>query len=292
VEADLNEESYATPIDQAELSTTAVTAHVARFSLDRPTNRVFYGRDRYWIDMCLTPRPEQARGCYHERWGPNRFERLGEIFLVPPREALHVRTHRQTADQLSIVCEIEAEAVERWLPAPMEWTDQRLAAALDINHWFIRSCLFRLAEEVRSEDVRSLKLAELLAQLLAIEVARFVEAVCEGPATGGLSPWRLRRIEERIHQHGPQPSLEELADICGLSVRQLTRGFRVSRGCSIGEHIGNVRIEIAKGLLGQVESVKEIAFALGFTSASSFSTAFRRATGSTPTQFRARQRHG
>ena len=36
---------------------------------------------------------------------------------------------------------------------------------------------------------------------------------------------------------GPLPSLAELAELCALSVRQLTRGFRASRGCSLGEHI-------------------------------------------------------
>ncbi|MBJ7442044.1 MAG: AraC family transcriptional regulator, partial [Sphingopyxis sp.] len=74
-----------------------------------------------------------------------------------------------------------------------------------------------------------------------------------------------------------------------MSPRQLTRGFRASRGHSIGDHIAQTRIDMAKRHLATSESVKEIAFALGFASPSSFAFAFRRATGSTPRQFRQRQ---
>lgn len=281
-------EAYAPGIFEAELTIGFAHAGIARFALDRPTNRLFRPAGRYWLDMCLTPRPEKARGCYRERWGPHRYEQLGEVFLVPPGEALHVRTDRG-ADQRSVVCELDAAAVERWLPGGIEWTDRRLAASLDIVHPHIRSCLFRLAEEAKRPGVVSQELAELLAGQLAIEVARYCQAIAEGPIVGGLASWRLRRIDERLQQAGSPPSLEELAELCGISVRQLTRGFRASRGCSIGDHIALTRIQVAKRLLDSTENIKAIAFELGFASPSSFSYAFRRATGSTPRQFRARQ---
>ncbi len=122
---------------------------------------------------------------------------------------------------------------------------------------------------------------------LAIEVARFCEAVTDGPAVGGLASWRLRLIDERLHRYGSSPLLDELAELCGLSVRQLTRGFSASRGCTVGSYIASMRIEQAKRRLDTNESIKEIAGLLpGFPSPSAFSYAFRRATGSTPRQFR------
>jgi AraC family transcriptional regulator len=282
------QESFSPAIFEAELTVGFAHAGIARFILDRPTRRLFRPAERYWLDMCLTPRPEGVRGCYRERWGPHRYEQLGEVFLVPPGEGLHVRSDRG-ADQRSVVCELDAAAVERWLPGGIEWTDRRLAASLDIVHPHIRSCLFRLAEEAKHPGLGSRELTELLAGQLAIEVARYCEAIAEGPMVGGLASWRLRRIDERLEQQGPSPALEELADLCGISVRQLTRGFRASRGCSIGDHIALTRIQVAKRLLDSPESIKAIAFMLGFASPSSFSYAFRRATGSTPRQFRARQ---
>lgn len=280
-------ESYARPIFEAELTVPRAAARLARFAVDRPTNRVFRP-DRYWIDMSLTPRPEKARGGYRERWGATRYEPLGEIFLVPPGEALHVRTEG-ASNQLSIVCEIEAEAVDRWLPGGVEWTERRLAASLDIIHPHMRACLFRLAEEARRPGAGSDTLASFVIGQLAIEVARYCAAIAEGPLVGGLASWRLRLIDERLRQPGPAPSLDELAELCSVSVRQLTRGFRASRGCSIGDHIAQTRIDVAKRRLDSAESIKAIAFELGFASPSSFSFAFRRATGSTPRQFRARQ---
>ncbi len=84
----------------------------------------------------------------------------------------------------------------------------------------------------------------------------------------------------------------ELAALCNVSIRQMTRGFKVSRGCSIGDYVEQRRMEAAKRLLMRGESVKTIAFAMGFSSPSSFTYAFRRAVGSSPSQFRQRQLRG
>jgi AraC family transcriptional regulator len=71
-------------------------------------------------------------------------------------------------------------------------------------------------------------------------------------------------------------------------VRQLTRGFRASRGRSIGECIARSRLDHARRLLATEQSVKAIAYSLGFASPSAFCFAFRRDTGETPRQFRER----
>ena len=133
------------------------------------------------------------------------------------------------------------------------------------------------------------KMLELLGAELAIELGRYCYEVAERPVTGGLAGWRLRLIDERLDESLAPPSLQELADLCSLSVRQLTRGFRVSRACSIGDYMEQRRMEAAKRLLMEGESVKSIAFAMGFASPSSFTFAFRRAVGTSPSTFRQRQ---
>ncbi len=281
-------ETFAESIYEAELIGTTAKIHIARFVIDQPTNRMFRRGSSYWLDLCVTPRPEMARGCYIDRWGPHRFEKLGEVFLVPPGETLHVRSDTG-GNQSSIVCELEASAVDQWLDGPIEWTDRRLEAGLDIAIPHIRNCLFRLGQEARTPGPGSAEFAEMIIGQLAIEVARYCRAIAEGPVSGGLASWRLRLIEERLHAPGPMPTLTEMAAICNISIRQLTRGFRTSRGCSIGDHIAQARIEFAKRRLASDDSIKTIAFELGFASPSSFSYAFRRATGSTPRQFRHRQ---
>ena len=149
--------------------------------------------------------------------------------------------------------------------------------------------MFRLTEEITHPGLAADRMLELLAGELAIEIGRFCLEVHERPVTGGLAGWRLRLIDERLSGDHHAPSLAALAALCNLSVRQLTRGFRISRGRSIGDYIEQRRMESAKRLLVSGESVKTIAFTLGFTSPSAFTFAFRRAVGNSPSQFRARQ---
>ena len=59
-----------------------------------------------------------------------------------------------------------------------------------------------------------------------------------------------------------------------------------ARGKSIGQYVEEARIETAKRLLLNGDTIKSIAFTMGFASASSFSFAFRRATGRAPKEFR------
>jgi AraC family transcriptional regulator len=174
------------------------------------------------------------------------------------------------------------------LPADLLSTEPRLSASIDLTNEVIRGLLQRLGEELRHPGFSSDVLMELVAGQLAIELQRHCGKLSSAEHKGGLSPWRLRLIEERLREVSAPPTLSELAASCKLSVRQLTRGFRVSRGCSIGDYINTSRVECAKRLLARGDNVQGVAAALGFASASSFCFAFRRATGRTPNQYRVR----
>ena len=187
-----------------------------------------------------------------------------------------------------MICQLRAEAVRRCLPEPFEFTDRRLEACLDIASPTIRHLMLRLAKELQDPGVRSADLAEALAMQLAIELARYLIAASGEVDTGGLASWRLRAIDKRLAKDCARPTLAELADLCNLSPRQLTRAFRTSRGCSIGDYLAQSRIETAKRRLATQESIKSIAAALGFSSPSTFTYTFRRAAGVTPGEFRTR----
>jgi AraC family transcriptional regulator len=197
---------------------------------------------------------------------------------------LHARS--DGGRQTSILCHLRAEPIRSCLDDELEWTPRRLEASLDVPSAEMRSLLRRLAQEVRHPGFANELLVELIASQLAIELARYFTAVTERPAIGGLAPWRLRLIDERLREVREAPTLSELAGLCNLSVRQLTHSFRVSRGCSIGDHVAASRAEHAKRLLATDQSIKAIADLLGFSSPSAFTFAFRRVTGQTPGQFR------
>src|SRR3546814_2063878 len=54
---------------------------------------------------------------------------------------------------------------------------------------------------------------------LGIELARYCERINDVQSGGGLSSWRLRLIDERLHEVRDAPTLTELAELCKLSVR-------------------------------------------------------------------------
>ena len=281
--------TYPTITTEAELAGKDIAAQIVRFDIPNPTDSLVKPDDRYQINMCLTPRPLHARACYELRWGPHRFERLGDIFLVPPGEVLRFRGDR--GRQTSLTCQLRPELLAELVGRELLWDERQLAATLDITNARVRALLFRLTGEVRYPGFASDRMLELFGQELAIEIARYCLEVHERPATGGLASWRLRLIDERLSDDSPAegaPTLGDLAAICNISIRQLTRGFRISRGCSLGDYIEQRRMEAAKRLLATGDSVKGVAFAMGFASPSSFTFAFRRAVGVSPSQFRQR----
>ena len=269
-----------------ELATPLATATLAQFEFDGPMDRTTCHDDAYWLDLCVTPRVSNARARYRDRWGPHRFERIGPMFMTTPGEPLQFRN--DGGRQASIVCQLRREPVRELLGQDLEISDRRLLANLDIGSDTIRGLLRRLALEIKHPGFASELMTELILGQIAVELSRYGAAAEEAPGTGGLAAWRLRLIDERLSEVRTAPTLQELATICNISVRQLTRGFRASRGCSIGDHITRSQMETAKQLLTTEDSIKAIARAMGFASASSFSYAFRRGAGVSPSQFRRR----
>lgn len=271
---------------EAELQVPSAHVVIARLNHGGPNEHMFARKDAYWVDLCLTPRRPDAKARFIDRWGPHRFGSMGSIIALPPRFNLHLK--HEGGRHISVLCALNAEAVHRWLPEDFEWTDRRLEACLDISSSVVRGLMLRLFQEMRHPGVASQVLCEALVLELSIEIARYFIAVAEPMDQGGLAAWRLRTIDKRLAEPGEPPTLTELASLCDISVRQLTRGFRTSRGCSIGDYLAQNRIEAAKRRLATDESIKSIAISLGFASQSTFTYAFRRAAGVTPRDFRQR----
>ncbi len=238
------------------------------------------------LELTLLPNSSTARFCFPDRWGPHRFEPIGELFLLPAQTMVHAKS--DCRQQNSIVCWFDPGAVAAWLGSDLEWTDSRLHGSLDIVNSSIRSLLFRIGEEVRNPGFASEALIELMAGQVTIELSRHLAQIDERKRRAGLPPWCLKRIDERLAAGGSAPALAELAALCHLSVRHLTRAFRTSRGRSIGSYIAEQRIDHAKQLLALGLRVKSVAHSTGFTAASNFAAAFLRATGETPRQYRRR----
>ncbi|MCE7795078.1 AraC family transcriptional regulator [Sphingobium sufflavum] len=242
--------------------------------------------DAHHLQLSLMPMSGRAEGGFPDHWGPHRFEPIGEMFFLPAGE--RIRTRSNCRHQNAIMCHFPPDAVTDWLGADMAWTDSRLIGMLDLHNANLRRLLFRMGEEIRSPGFGTPMLVDLMARQVVVELARHVLDIDGDQATGGLAPWRLRLIDERLADGAAVPTLEELAALCHMSVRHLTRAFRISRGRSIGSYVADHRVAEARNLLAAGVTVKEVAFAMGFTAPSNFAAAFRRATGETPRDYRQR----
>ena len=110
----------------------------------------------------------------------------------------------------------------------------------------------------------------------------------ELPARGGLAGWQQRIVAAYVEEHiAEQIPLTTLAQLARLSAYHFCRAFKRSFGIPPHRYHNARRIEHAKMLLAQPAcSITEIALKVGFSETSSFTAAFRKATGSTPTGYR------
>jgi AraC family transcriptional regulator len=104
----------------------------------------------------------------------------------------------------------------------------------------------------------------------------------------GLPRYKLRRVVAYVDARlGGPISLDDLANVAGVSRFHFHRQFRKSVGVTPREYVLRARIERAKGLLTESDlTVGEISGAVGFADQSHFSNIFRRLTAMTPRSFR------
>jgi len=82
-------------------------------------------------------------------------------------------------------------------------------------------------------------------------------------------------------------TIEGLAQVAGVSRRHFMRAFRESTGQTPLRFVYGLRLERAKEfLLDPRRTATEVAMDCGFSHAQHFSTAFKKATGVTPSDFR------
>jgi AraC family transcriptional regulator len=157
----------------------------------------------------------------------------------------------------------------------------------DVELW---KTALKLKSVVETSNVHDRDYCEALGVVLAHDLARFVSgARCpERQARGGLAGWQqqtvVKYIDERLVE---QVSLATLAGLVRLSTYHFSRAFKQSFGMPPHRFHSHRRIERAKALLTNRDtSVTEVGMTLGFSSASSFTMAFRKMAGMTPSDYR------
>jgi AraC family transcriptional regulator len=255
-----------------------------RYSAPIDTRRA--GSNHHHLQLSMTPRLPRSLGCFPDIWGPDRFEPIGELFLLPAGSALHARGQRRVLKTL--VCRLDPGAAAQWLATDIPWTEQRLKGALDISSREIRLLMHKISTELVNPGFASEAKIELIVAQVCIELTRHLYKITADLPARGLPHWRLKLIENYLAHDPAGANLTTLAGLSSLSVRHLTREFRASTGKSLGDYIAQHRMRLACEMLANGASVKETAYAAGFSAPTNFATSFRRETGYSPRQYRER----
>jgi AraC family transcriptional regulator len=156
----------------------------------------------------------------------------------------------------------------------------------DAALWDMAQKLIRLLESGDSENQQYF---EALGIVLAHELLRLNSGAqkIEAPIRGGLAGWQQRIVTAYIEEHlTEQIPLATLARLVRLSPYHFCRAFKQSFGLPPHRYHNQRRIEQAKLLLAKpAPSVTDIGLTLGYRDTSSFTAAFRRGTGLTPTAY-------
>jgi AraC family transcriptional regulator len=263
---------------------------VRHYSWSRPVESICRTSDScYLLNLSLAAKGEASTARNLRSNTHSATETLGRMFMVPPEQTMQFNA--TAGEARSIRCVLSSQLFAPYLDDAPSWRglESRAHEVLHLRGGEIEWLLRRMYREVREPDFATPQMIETFAKQLAVEIIRKFKLRRAGAIrhVGGLAPWRMRLVDERLHRAGPLPDLGDLANLCDMTVRHLSRAFRAQTGQTIGKHIEAVMVQRANALLGQGVAVGEVAAALGYSTSGSFSAAFRRATGVLPSQVRA-----
>jgi AraC-like DNA-binding protein/quercetin dioxygenase-like cupin family protein len=271
---------------------TMATTHHDRLTLGSPLDRVDTGtftvtRSAYSAGQVLPAHTHESacatvvlRGVVKERVEGRRFECTQDRFLVRPAGVVHENAYgARGAECVIIGARRDWVASDRVARAVFDSPRTGSAAATLI-------VARRISRELRIGDhAATLAVEGLVLELIAC-ASRQLDDVAGRPRRVP-PPW-LRAVRARLHEELAQDvRLHAIAEDAGVHAVYLARAFRECFGCTPGEYVRQRRIDRAcQRLAESTRSVAEVAVDAGFASPSHFATAFRRATGMTPRQYR------
>lgn len=141
--------------------------------------------------------------------------------------------------------------------------------------------LMRIAmEDNMNKDIMAdLALKELLVRLMQTQAGKLIENDYHKLKTSSRLAFIIDYIKNNLHQ---KLSADELAKLAFVSKSNFFKLFKFELGISPNEYILKQRISLAKKLLKENQSIKEVAFATGFSDANHLIKTFKTFEGITP----------
>lgn len=267
-----------------------VAVEVRSFTMLQDSIVATHFEDSCFIALTLLSRPSTSSGRYEELWTPARYEAIGDVLFVPNNVTMVGKAN--AGPRRYFACNLAADLFGTdW----EELSERAWVESLALKSPYVKKGLQRLLAETMRPDLRTPTVVDAIGTLLALDIQRHLQGLqtVASIKSGGLSPSRMRRLQDRLNSELPIPTLSELAECCGISRRHLARAFFQETGRTIGEQIALTSQERACTLLTTTElPIRTIATQVGFSSPASFAYAFRRTTGMRPSDLRKNIRPG
>ncbi|OUP81275.1 hypothetical protein B5F07_18130 [Lachnoclostridium sp. An169] len=146
----------------------------------------------------------------------------------------------------------------------------------------MKTCMYSLIKDAFQSVIRG-QSPQLSASYLALILNLMTEEI--HPQENALSE-DIRQSAQYIRRNLTQQlSLDELAELCGLSVSSYKQKFKSQMGITPRNYINMQKIELAKQFLKSGESVTETSMKLGFNTSSYFTTVFKKYTSQSPADY-------
>ncbi|GLK79171.1 helix-turn-helix domain-containing protein [Methylopila turkensis] len=231
-----------------------------------------------------------AQDCSWRQGGSRKASRTrpGSITLIPeghdgrwdvegPIEVSHVYLSN---DRLLAATEVLAKGRPIELVGRICFDDPSASRVLEM-----------LSIEAEQGDAASSLFAEQAVDLLCLQLVRAHSSLGAAPAAPrkGLADWQVKRVTTYMRDFlDRELGLDELAGLVDLSRHHFCTAFRLATGQTPHEWLVALRMTRARQLLASHDlPVTSVALAVGYQTPSAFASSFRKATGVTPTAFRA-----
>lgn len=149
--------------------------------------------------------------------------------------------------------------------------------------------VFTLAD-IHVTGVREHKEAEAAVIIKQLEILLLNILATDHPATPRYSSQSaasyVRIVNAMEESLGGPLNIELLAAKCNLSVSAIEKTVHRYMGCGAIAYFNNLRMQRAAAMLNAGKSVKEVAFALGFSCQNYFSSAFKKWAKQSPSAFK------
>lgn len=218
--------------------------------------------------------------------------RRGDLVLKPPCVATYFAVDRPHQKRFlsmpkNMVAATQADITGRM--AETRVPDFGLLHA----HAFRSAAIERLLDLIWAESIPGDPWGQIIndAAILALVTALCrlaMPRVVEAPTARPLSPARLKRVDEWVAAHLDRPfGLNEMAQSVALSPFHFSRALKAATRLTPRGYVMARRLDRAKEMLADPAlSLSAVAHACGFADQSHFTTAFGRATGTTPGAWR------